>query len=280
MDNMATALKMAAGILIAILMVSLILFMYEKLKVYPEIRAKQKQEIELKEFNSQFEVYQKSQMYGTDVISCLNLAYDYNYINGHIKGATGILSKGQEGFENQAIEVEVDIKKPLMLKTEVYFFNVTLQREILAAVTQKSMVNSNKSLKEIAKENNRTLPEASLKDTDIFDSTIDLDSPSQVQNFIATPEIETKLKELKLKPTDPKNDFSKIKALVGTTKMEFKNKNFQYDIQNPTHSTNNNWTRIIMKFPGDDLKTRVFKCKDIEYDKATLRIKKIRFEEK
>lgn len=78
MENIADALKMAAGVMIALMLLSLLLFAFTIIS--KNENAKKDREItkESTEFNKKFLAFDKSSMYGTDVISILGLAISNN----------------------------------------------------------------------------------------------------------------------------------------------------------------------------------------------------------
>ena len=73
MDNAISALKIAAAMLFAILILSCLMYVRKSLKKIPEIEQERRRKAEIQEFNNMFFSYDKGQMYGTDVISCMNL---------------------------------------------------------------------------------------------------------------------------------------------------------------------------------------------------------------
>ena len=82
------------------------------------------------EFNEQFHAYEKAQMYGTDVISCLNLAYSINlenrvWDNMGLSGTNRIISKGESGLNEKAITVEIQLKSPLKSSIRLSYFSPT-----------------------------------------------------------------------------------------------------------------------------------------------------------
>ena len=85
------------------------------------------------EFNEQFQAYEKAQMYGTDVISCLNLAYSINlenrvWDNMGLSGTSRIIAKGESGLNEKAITVEIYLKNPLKSSIRLSYFNPAIRR--------------------------------------------------------------------------------------------------------------------------------------------------------
>ena len=78
MENAAKALMMAGGILLAILILSLIIYVSTTSTRITEAQESKIATQQTSEFNKQYEAYNKSRMYGTDIISIVNKAIDYN----------------------------------------------------------------------------------------------------------------------------------------------------------------------------------------------------------
>lgn len=78
MENIADALRIAAGVLLATLLLSLLVYVFRSFHSVEEERAQQILIEQIKEFNGKFLAYNKTQMYGTDVMSVLSLAIDNN----------------------------------------------------------------------------------------------------------------------------------------------------------------------------------------------------------
>ena len=87
MENAAKALLMAGSILLAIIVISLLLMSHNKLSEFQQAKVEREEKEEIVKFNEPFISYQKNRMYGTDLISVLNLAisnnekYNVNYNN-------------------------------------------------------------------------------------------------------------------------------------------------------------------------------------------------------
>lgn len=78
MENSSKAFIMAGGILIAILVVSLLVFAFSRIKSYQNQLDTSKKIEQVTEFNKQFESYNKSVVTGYELISLANLARDHN----------------------------------------------------------------------------------------------------------------------------------------------------------------------------------------------------------
>lgn len=78
MENAAKALLIAGGILFAILILSLIVYVSNATTRMAEAQEQKKLVEELEAFNKSYEAYNKKRMYGADVITVVKKAIDYN----------------------------------------------------------------------------------------------------------------------------------------------------------------------------------------------------------
>lgn len=78
MDNAPKALLMAGGMLMAIIVITIFLIMYNNVIKIEEINKSQNEEEIIKKFNEPFLSYSKNVMYGSDIISVINLAENSN----------------------------------------------------------------------------------------------------------------------------------------------------------------------------------------------------------
>lgn len=72
MENVSRALLIAAGILFAIILLSLLLSMYNRISGIANTKEEILEQEQLEEFNGQYEFYNKGLLYGVDVISLNN----------------------------------------------------------------------------------------------------------------------------------------------------------------------------------------------------------------
>lgn len=132
MENASYALKMAAGVLLAVLILSIMTFILNNYTQTQKTILESKKSEKVVEFNEQFQAYEKAQMYGTDVISCLNLAYSINlenrvWDNMGLSGTSRIIAKGESGLNEKAITVEIYLKNPLKSSIRLLYFNPAIR---------------------------------------------------------------------------------------------------------------------------------------------------------
>lgn len=78
MENAAKALLIAGGILFAIIILSLVVYMSTTTSRMMRAQDDKKAEEEIYAFNKEYEAYNRKKMYGTDIITVMKKAIDYN----------------------------------------------------------------------------------------------------------------------------------------------------------------------------------------------------------
>ena len=78
MDNATNALIMAGGILLAILVISLFMYMLSNVKVIPAEEISQDEVDRLARWNAEWEAYNKRLLYGAEVLTVINKAEQNN----------------------------------------------------------------------------------------------------------------------------------------------------------------------------------------------------------
>lgn len=78
MENATKALLIAGGILIAMMILSLLIYVFGSASDFAESQDKKALAQEVKEFNKGYEAYNKKKMYGTDIITVVNKAINNN----------------------------------------------------------------------------------------------------------------------------------------------------------------------------------------------------------
>ena len=89
MENASKALIMAGGILIALLVISLLVFFYNNVVDVQRINQSNEDVEAVKEFNKKYEVYSRN-IYGSEILSLANMVDDYNSREASNKGYTKI----------------------------------------------------------------------------------------------------------------------------------------------------------------------------------------------
>lgn len=78
MENASKALLMAAGMLIALIIISALLLMFNNLSNYQQGGTQDTREAQIVDFNNQFETYNRDDVRGSDLYSLVNRVVDYN----------------------------------------------------------------------------------------------------------------------------------------------------------------------------------------------------------
>ena len=78
MENASKALLIAAGILIGLILITMIIFGYNQISSYYTNREEVKQSEQLAEFNKQYIGYDREDVRGSDLLSLVNKIIDYN----------------------------------------------------------------------------------------------------------------------------------------------------------------------------------------------------------
>ena len=119
MENASRALQIAAGVMLGVMLMALIVFTFKQMGAWPEQQDESLTTEQLLLFNQEYEVYGKKQMYGVDVISCLNKVQSYNNkyvlkVNDGEYTSSGFFTGSSEKYgEEHLIDVCVNIKTPL-----------------------------------------------------------------------------------------------------------------------------------------------------------------------
>lgn len=78
MENAAKALQIAAGVLISLLVISALVYGYSQLTTLKQIEEDNEGKEKATEFNLSYEVYNRSGVYGSELLSLANKIEDYN----------------------------------------------------------------------------------------------------------------------------------------------------------------------------------------------------------
>lgn len=111
MENASKALLIAGGILLALMTLSLVIYMSTSTTRIVQAQNEKKVAKELQSFNESYEAYNKRLMYGTDVITVYNKAADYNKkgesfisIKVYDKNGNEISISYEKEFKNKVFE--------------------------------------------------------------------------------------------------------------------------------------------------------------------------------
>lgn len=279
MENAAYAFKMAAGVLLAVLLVTIMTYVLNTYRDTQKTILDAKVTESIAQYNEQFRAYEKAQMYGTDVLSCLNLAYSMNVENrvwdtSGISGTSRIISNNDSGIDERAITVIVRMKqdKPLQSTIKLYGYTNGVG-ETPVGIGKGSKIESGKTIEDILGKN--------TNESEVFKRSFkNIALNTQLSAIGGNETTSSGITELKIGPVnggkftekDHKNMVEQIK-MVNLSKVNRRNSEFDY--------AKNNWIRFEWKTVADDLKTRHFKWVKEEsgVENDTGRINKIVFQE-
>ena len=120
MENASKALVIAGNVLLAVMILSLIMYFYNTWRRLPLEEEAALLVEQSQEFNKQYEVFDKKIMYGVDVLSAVNKA-----VSNNEKYVTGSWLSGAMSPREFAIEIEVILKEPLEEEVTVYYHKHT-----------------------------------------------------------------------------------------------------------------------------------------------------------
>ena len=78
MENATKALEMAGSVLIGVLLLGCILFAYSQMSELKDTEHKSEVAEQAKDFNQDYEAYNRNNLYGSDMFSLSNMIEDYN----------------------------------------------------------------------------------------------------------------------------------------------------------------------------------------------------------
>lgn len=88
MDNATQALLIAGGILLAILTLTLLVYMFSNIATIGNAQAEKEEVERLKEWNAEWEAYNKKVLYGAEVLTVINKAEQNNNENSEVYKVT------------------------------------------------------------------------------------------------------------------------------------------------------------------------------------------------
>ena len=104
MENAADAIKLAGEVLIGVLLLSLVVFLFRNISSLENTKKDIEVSEEISEFNKKYLAFDKTTMYGTDVISVLGLAISNNKIQNQS------ITANPDGTYNEKVEYSVNIE--------------------------------------------------------------------------------------------------------------------------------------------------------------------------
>lgn len=104
MENASKALVMAGGVLIALMIIGALLLTYNGIRNYQQSDTVDLAQLQVGEFNNQFETYNRKDVRGNDLYSLLNRTVDYN--KRQTTAGTTTTARNENAFEPMKINVD------------------------------------------------------------------------------------------------------------------------------------------------------------------------------
>lgn len=282
MENGVKALEIAAGVLLGVILLALIVYFFSSLGSFPEQQENNMSVEQLAAFNMEYEVYNKTRMYGVDVISCLNKAKDNNdkYIAAD-KEKFGFLTEGRHPPE-------------YVINVFVNFKNNPAGGAVLEESVEVKYIDSNgRELTKHDKETSTSYQDAFsgfVNFSEIKSNNISATTIKETDNMITHTE-NVKLGEKYVNKNDKlyypllnvdDENKPKYEETVLLSLLEFASKNMRIYVKNNTDNAEElttNWSSVTWTTALYSLKQKQFKCDEIKYNKKTGRVSEIYFEE-
>ena len=144
MENSADALQLAFGVVIAVLLLSLLVYVFNNISSLENTKRDQEVAQQTSEFNKKFLAFDKTSMYATDVISILGLAISNNKIQN--QAVTSNPKGNYEETVDYSINIEIEIKEKIQ------------SREITTAYIEEKDSSTGEFKRKLLDSNDRRLP--------------------------------------------------------------------------------------------------------------------------
>lgn len=273
MENATKALLIAAGVMVAIMILSLLMIGYNQISSYYANKDKIEATEQLAKFNEDFENFNKKNIRGTDLITFMNKVIDYNeryaYSNEkkykRIKVNIEIDTKGVNNvWKNNFMYSNTD--SPIITPTS----RITNTIADSASINQKRNADKNliavTNIEETLKNNNPSLKLTSTKLQKLTSniSNLILDTNDTATN-ISQPDIKNRLKRADL-----------IKDILGVT-INFSNG--EKGIANTASQNIIDNLKLIVRqyYQFTQFKRAYFDCIEVKYDTDGGRINEMNF---
>ena len=266
MENAARALEIAAGVLLGVLLMALIVYFFKSVGEWPQQEEDMATVEQIAKFNLEYEIYNKKGMYGVDVISCLNKAIDNDDKYLGDQSRLGFLTEGRNPKE-YVINVFIKTKPELEEKLEVRYIDKDTFKEKVAYATEyrtDPLIMSDIFGSARFTENYRVCTAFHSNDRFITDNnkTVNLGSPNSGEYYSLL-----------------ESDLSKYNETVLYSLIKFASDNMKITVKNTDSATLEKWSSATWTTALYSLKTKKFKCDDIKYNEKTGRICEIYFSE-
>jgi len=292
MENASKALFIAISVLIAIMIISLILFGWRIIGSVESTRDDVAVVKNKADFNAEFEVYRKNLMYGTDVLSCLNKAQDNNqrYVYNNYYGST---DKEKSAREEYFMDVVVTIKDKALYDTiEAYYKTSTGKYSRVLNASGSNYDDMVLSGTGVNKFDNPTIyyyyfqSGKLIQASNTYTAIMGIQSNRALGYYVNLRQIPTNFTPGTYHLLQPEDSSSRgvsstmksamLSALITTVGL--KEQKIVNSIQ-PSAVNESDWWYCTWVTAANDFKTRKFKCNGVTYNEDNGYIERIEFEE-
>lgn len=292
MENAVKALEMAAGVMLGVILMALVAYFFTSISSWPQNEEDIMSTEQLKKFNLEYEVYNKSKMYGVDVISCLNKVISNNekYAQGgaFLEGNASLGDYKQR--ENYWINIRIKLGKnststELTLKENIktmYIDTDNREKERFSKDNEITLPRTAKGLEKLNSAINKVGDFTTLGDK-INDFSYSQENDEVPIFSDTTYIIDGYVNLIYRKPDGNVSDMNKeIQRLLNSIQSLNGGQgtgNLTFTLRNTTGKDYREWTQIVWETVLYDLKNRKFTCTDLDYNIETGRVNEIAFEE-
>ncbi len=271
MENAAKALEIAAGVLIGVLLMALIVYFFKSAGEWPQQEEDMASVEQVAKFNLEYEVYNKKGMYGVDVISCLNKAKDNNDKYFGDQSKLGFLTEGRHPKE-YVIDVFVKLKDSKLYESiEVKYIDDESKKEkvYLLGNTDLNNVQLSSVFTNVEYDGKYTNFSSNISLSD----AIDISKNSNKFINLGTPGADGYYSLL----NDDRSDYNTSSGIYPL--LKFASDNMKITVRNTDSNTISIWSSCTWTTALYNLKTKRFKCDELKYNEKTGRINAIYFSE-
>jgi len=250
MENASKALIMAAGVLIALMIIGALLLMFNSLSNYQGSDTQTTREAQIVAFNQQYITYNRENVRGSDLYSLLNKVIDYN----RRKSTEGTgKDEGQYiAYEPMTIKFEIDRSK----------LNVDGTNRLFIENTYTVSSNSNKFEKKVKENLEYIKSETGLTDKELQDLCIAMN-----KIFIKPYGDEEQKKRQKIQAIQTYNGITSAELPIDTDE----------NIKNSFETISKKDKNVYAYYEYIQFKRARFDCVNIEYNDKTGRVIKMEF---
>lgn len=291
MENAVKALEMAAGVMLGVILMALVAYFFTNISSWPQNEEDVMSVEQLAKFNLEYDVYNKSQMYGVDVISCLNKVVSNNekYAEGGaFLGGNASLGDYKQR-ENYWINVKIKLKTGTKLKENLKMFYCNDNNKEQERLSDESINNKIVSVSI----NNAGLKKLNSAITKVGENYTNFKGDTEIKHSIYDQEVEVfKDREWIIggyinliyrqsdgNVSDMNPNLTELLNSIQTLSNDQGTANLTYTVINTTKKDYRTWTTITWETVLHDLKSRKFTCTSYTINDTTGRVNEIVFEE-